>query len=589
MSVYQVSVVLAIVLIIFANLMSMWITNEHFSFQNLSQLHASNPLIWMFYAILGGFVWAARYYTRCIRKKEKLDKDNQRMREIQDKAMQYSKELEEGNLDAELDIRENTSISQVLINLRDKMKQNELEAIKRQKEDEQRNWISEGVAMFNDILRKDKGNDLYELSYHVISNLVKYLDVNQGGLFILHEEESEDPDQQDSSNQEQSQSSYFELAASYAFNRRKYKTKSIEWGEGLVGTCAIEKESIYMSEIPQDYIYITSGLGEANPNYLFIVPLKLEDKVHGVIELASFKPIEQYQRNFVERIGESVASTLSSIKINQRTNELLRKSQQQAEELASQEEELRQNMEEMQTTQESLEQSQAKSKMIFENVMDAIITIDENGLIDQFNPSAEKIFGYSADEVAGKNVKMLMPGKHAKQHDTYINRYLRTGEKHIIGKAREEEGITKDGTKFPVELRVEEVWLENKRLFLGMIRDITERKKAEEEVRQQMEEIRSRDEELKQNIEELRATQDSLQEKDEQQKKEIEELNAENQRKLERLEQMKEAQKKKDEETKQLYEGEIELMFNTWMSQLEKAEKKLTDHQYNNQRLDNKN
>jgi len=247
---------------------------------------------------------------------------------------------------------------------------------------------------------------------------------------------------------------------------------------------------------------------------LLLVPLKIEEEIHGVIEIASFKKIEKYQRDFVYKVGESLASTISSIKIHQKTNELLQKSQQQAEELAAQEEELRQNMEEMQATQESLEQSQAKTRMIFENAMDAIITIDEHGIIDQFSPSAEKLFGYTHAEVEGKNVKIIMPVEYSKDHDQFIKNYLNTGERKILGKSRVAKGKTKDGKVFPIDLRVEEADLNGKRMFVGMIRDITENKKAEEEIQQQMEEIRSQDEELRQNIEELQTTQEMIEERE---------------------------------------------------------------------------
>jgi len=412
--IYRNSLVLVIVFIILIHVITLSVSNEHFSFENLAQVHISNPLTWILYAVAGGFLWFANRYNKCKQRNYRLFKQKEQMEKNQEKALNFAKELEAGNFDINYQFNNDDQIGEVLINLRDKLKHNQEEELKRQKEDEQRNWISDGLAKFNDILRQDKGNDIYELSYDIISNLVKYLGANQGGLFIINEDEEQKQDQEDGNNK--TTEKYFELTAAYAFDRRKYHTRRIEWGEVLVGTCALEKQPIYMTEIPQNYINITSGLGDANPNTLLIVPLKLENDVHGIIELASFNEIAKYQRDFVERIGESVASTISSIKINNRTNELLRKSQQQAEELASQEEELRQNMEEMKATQESLEQSQAKTKMIFENAMDAIITIDESGTIDQFNPSAEQLFGYEAEEVQGKNVSMLMPQKHANQH-----------------------------------------------------------------------------------------------------------------------------------------------------------------------------
>ncbi|MFW5915963.1 MAG: GAF domain-containing protein [Bacteroidota bacterium] len=330
-----------VIFILVIHVITLSVANDHFSYENLGEVYTFNPLIWILYAAAGGLLWLAKHYDRCLGHIHTLSVQKEQMEKSREKALEFAKALEVGNFKTDYNFDRDDQLGDVLTNLRNRLKENKEEEIRRKKEDEQRNWISDGLAKFNDILRQDKGNDIYELSYDIISNLVKYLDANQGGLFILNEEEEQNEENGNNADK------YFELTAAYAFDRRKYHTKKIEWGEGLVGTCALEKQPIYMTEIPQDYINITSGLGDANPNTLLIIPLKLEEEVHGVIEVASFNEIEKYKRNFVERIGESVASAISSIKINDRTNELLRKSQQQAEELASQEEELRQNMEEM--------------------------------------------------------------------------------------------------------------------------------------------------------------------------------------------------------------------------------------------------
>lgn len=134
----------------------------------------------------------------------------------------------------------------------------------------------------------------------------------------------------------------------------------------------------------------------------------------------------------------------------------------------------------------------ARLRAIIETVVDGIITIDVNGLIDSMNPAAERIFGYKARELAGKSINALMPAPWSREHDGYIHRYLKTRKPHIIGIGREVRGLRKDGTTFPMDLAVSEVRLGDRTLFTGIIRDITERKRADEAIAQASEEERRR-------------------------------------------------------------------------------------------------
>lgn len=130
-----------------------------------------------------------------------------------------------------------------------------------------------------------------------------------------------------------------------------------------------------------------------------------------------------------------------------------------------------------------LRESERRIQSVLDHALDAILTIDESGIIETFNPAAEGIFGYSADEAIGQSVNILMPEPHRSQHDDYMQAYMRTGEKHILGITREVVGRRKDGTVFPMELEVSDVQIRGRYLFVGIARDITERKRAEEELR----------------------------------------------------------------------------------------------------------
>jgi two-component system sensor kinase FixL len=134
------------------------------------------------------------------------------------------------------------------------------------------------------------------------------------------------------------------------------------------------------------------------------------------------------------------------------------------------------------TAQTAVKDREERLRAILETAVEGIITIDDHGIIESVNAAAERIFGYSENEIIGKNVSMLMPSPHREAHDGYINNYLLTGRAKIIGIGREVAGRRKDGTIFPMELSVSEVKLAARRMFTGFIRDITERKHLEREI-----------------------------------------------------------------------------------------------------------
>jgi len=264
-------------------------------------------------------------------------------------------------------------------------------------EDKKRNWSTSGLAKFGDILRSY--NDNFEkLADEIISNLVKYISANQGALFIIE------------SNDAASEEEYMELAACYAWDKKKFLEKKIYKGEGLSGQAWIEGDVIYLTEVPDDYVSITSGLGESNPRSVLIVPLKLNDEVHGVIEMASFKDYDEYEIEFVERIAESIASTISSVKVNERTQKLLEESTMMTEQMRAQEEEMRQNMEELQATQEKIQRDQldreSREKIVLSDTV--LLELNKSFIIRSANEVCKEVFGYAPTELEGKMLKDIM-------------------------------------------------------------------------------------------------------------------------------------------------------------------------------------
>ena len=135
-------------------------------------------------------------------------------------------------------------------------------------------------------------------------------------------------------------------------------------------------------------------------------------------------------------------------------------------------------------TQAGLAAREAHLRSILDTVPEAMVVIDEGGTVSSFSAAAEKLFGHTANEVCGRNVKMLMPSPDREAHDTYLSRYLTTGERRIIGYGRVVTGLRKNGTTFPMELAVGEALANGKRIFTGFIRDLTSRNKMEDELRQ---------------------------------------------------------------------------------------------------------
>ncbi|HEY9045071.1 MAG TPA: GAF domain-containing protein [Ohtaekwangia sp.] len=228
-----------------------------------------------------------------------------------------------------------TNLAGRLTNMREQLKQ-------MKREEERRLWTNEGLTKFSETVRNHQ-NNLAELSNEVIRFITRYMGAQQGGLFVLREEDG---------------SSYLELSASYAFDRKKFIERRIEIGVGLIGQAYLEGETTLLTKLPQGYTYITSGMGEATPGCLVIVPMKYNDKTEAIIELASLEKFEDYQVAFLEKAGEFVASALQSVRTTEKMQELLTASQRQTEEMRATEEEMRQNLEELQATQEAMVRKQ---------------------------------------------------------------------------------------------------------------------------------------------------------------------------------------------------------------------------------------
>jgi hypothetical protein len=280
--------------------------------------------------IFGAFSF---FVFKNLRKNEKLALEGKRQLDDEtrrvEKLSSFIESVSTGNYSIEIDSTD--ELSNKLITMRDTLRNNA-------EEDQRRNWATSGLAQIGEILRSsDNTKELYD---NIIKFVVKYVKNNQGGLFLVNEDNDQDP--------------YLELVSCYAFERKKFIQKRVDLGQGLVGQCYMEGARIHLQKIPEGYVHITSGLGGSNPTSLLVIPMKVNDKTYGVIELASFRKYEEHEIVLVEKFAESIGSAVSSVRINESTRILLEKTQQQAPEKRSQEEEMRQNMEELSATQEEM-------------------------------------------------------------------------------------------------------------------------------------------------------------------------------------------------------------------------------------------
>lgn len=224
---------------------------------------------------------------------------------------------------------------------RTELEQNLKEIEKARAHEERQNWVSRGIADISDILRQDNNEDIHNT---ILTSIVKFIDANQGCIFMVNTDDSDHV--------------FLEMVACYAYERKKHFSKTVEIGQGLIGQCYLEKESIKLKELPEEFVNITSGLGEAIPTFVVIIPIMQDTRVTGVMEFALFHDLEDYQIEFLEKLGHNIASFFISNNMNVKTRDLLEQSHVQMEQLRAQEEEMRQNMEELQATQEEMQRKE---------------------------------------------------------------------------------------------------------------------------------------------------------------------------------------------------------------------------------------
>ncbi len=325
-------------------------------------------------------------------------------------------------------------LGNALLVLSDFLTRNELSEVSRNREDKKQNWISEGFAQLGEALRSER-DDVSELAFVIVQKLVTYMNLEMGSLFVTNDS---NPD-----------ALSLDLVSSYAYDRRKYNTMNLEWGAGLPGTCAQEKGRIFITDVPADYFEVASGLGSSKPNCILLVPLKIADRVVGVIELATVRLLRPFEIDFVESAAESIASSLMAVRTTESTAQLLQQSQAQAETLKNQEAAMRENMNKLEQAQEDTSEKETEINGILHamNQSTLVAELGVNGRFTSINEQFLLTLESQRDQVLGK-----LHSEFAKAD--------RTSDEYKAFWASLKEGKSVSNTEIYRLFSGEEVWLQ---------------------------------------------------------------------------------------------------------------------------------
>lgn len=413
--------------------------------------------------------------------------------ENQLKLSEFAEKIGDGVFDVEYKVLgEQDKLGSSITGMRDKLQKIALD-------DVGRNWASQGLTKFSEITREE-ADDLTVLCDKFLSSLVKYINGNQGMIFLINSDENSH--------------SKLVLESAYAWDKKKYLKKSIEIGEGLIGQAAIEKDIVYMTDVPSNYISITSGLGDANPRCILIAPLLFNNDLFGILEIALFRELKNFEIEFIQKIAEILASTISRVRTNEQTQKLLKDSQKLTEEMRAQEEEMRQNIEEMNATQEEMEQREVERIGIFTAINNTLATVEFNmdGKIINANEKFLQLMNYSIEEIENKTDRMF-----ADLSNEPIEVYNEFWKELKMGKPQKGDfkRITKEGREIWINASYTPA-LDKDHIpykVIELAQDITEKKKAELETQRQGEELRIQGEKLKSYTTELEDIKQNLSEK----------------------------------------------------------------------------